>query len=663
MPFPNANCDIDCLSIKAEIYPATVGSGQVQIGLFREFDTKERRDVINCNLKIIVDALNQGLSGFLGMSSIADLSPGVQTHSNGAGVPVVTTLKNIYSSNGTLTGDRILDGDGNALLLGNLSLLQLQTSGSPGQITLDASGGVAILSTLTQNDANDNVLVINGSTGVIEQRDATTISGGSAVNIYNTNGTLTGARTVTGSSNALTFTGIGAFTISSTTLVLTVPAGGITLTNAPTSASDTTVLTRASGGGLTSRTAQSVADLANTLYSANGTLAADRTVTGNSKSLTISGVNVLTLGAGTVTVSSTSATSITAGTTMTLTASGGTLALNASGGSYQLVTVPPTSAGPSDKLLVRNTTTGAIEVRDVSTLTNLYNANGTLSGARTVTGGSNALTFTGLGAYSVSSTTVSVTGSSTFTASGTTMTISATSGAASLTGSTTAALTGTASTATITAGTNIVLTAGSNVVRLTNAPATGSSNAKLLTRNASTGDIELRDVSTLPSGGSGLITAIADTTTVDLVETSGTLTANIKFASDAGNQAKAGTGGVFVAGGVNSSAITGGANEVTALTGANSFSSIGGTEAQYYIDVDTDSLGGGSSLDLDTVLTGAPSSVFGTSATLNPFAYFSLNNTGASQNMTFTDHNGNVVTAAPGSRLTFQYDGTQWFVS
>ena len=151
---------------------------------------------------------------------------------------LVGTLTNIYNSDDTLTGNRVVTGANNELRFESLGKLiikshvngvdnvEFDVRSDPtfhGFIVKDHNTGVHMLACrnglVEISDAyflpgadgtNGQVLTTDGAGNVSFQTPATT------TNIYNTDGTLTSDRTLTGSLNALTFTDLRQFVVDAT---------------------------------------------------------------------------------------------------------------------------------------------------------------------------------------------------------------------------------------------------------------------------------------------------------------------------------------------------------------------------------------------------------------------------------------------------------------
>jgi len=131
------------------------------------------------------------------------------------------TPVNIYNSNGSLTSNRTLDGDGYSLTFD-------QIGGEFGvgadSINFAPASGKFRISSLNQG-IGTKALRYNPVTKLITYSDTT-----SSVNIYNSDGTLTGNRELDGDGNNLTFTAVKKFEFSGDSLYyLLDPAGNLRL--------------------------------------------------------------------------------------------------------------------------------------------------------------------------------------------------------------------------------------------------------------------------------------------------------------------------------------------------------------------------------------------------------------------------------------------------
>ena len=137
--------------------------------------------------------MNDNLKSYYYSSSFASnklvlYTTGSVSHSINLASLLDDTNTNIYNTDGTLEGARTVTLDIHDL-------------------TFDLSGGGnLVLNTLSAGDQT-SVLAYDSATGVITRMSTGSIpgQGGTGTNIYNTNGTLTSARTVTANTNNLTF--------------------------------------------------------------------------------------------------------------------------------------------------------------------------------------------------------------------------------------------------------------------------------------------------------------------------------------------------------------------------------------------------------------------------------------------------------------------------
>jgi hypothetical protein len=214
-------------------------------------------------------------------------------------------------------------------------------------------------------------------------------SGLTDTNIYNSNGTLTGNRTVNLSASTLTFS----HTANTANLVLSGGNVNIGFTGTPTnrltvsattdplriiglsSSTDNTLITTDANGVFHTLPVSAVTNI----YNSNGTLTGNRTVTLSTSTLTFShtaNTNNLVLSGGNVNIGFTGA------PTNRLTVSATTDPLRIIG-----------LTGASDNTLITTDSNGVFHTLPVSAVTNIYNSNGTLTGNRTVTLSTSTLTF------------------------------------------------------------------------------------------------------------------------------------------------------------------------------------------------------------------------------------------------------------------------------
>jgi len=253
---------------------------------------------------------------------------------------------NIYNGNGVLTSNRTLDGDTYELLFTNLAKFTLDnttevvvdsptTSFNSTDFTLTATNPYLVTSSTAASLEGSPLLALAPGTGkfgfaayafpptlsiaddgkVLQYDHGTTsfvmASAGVDTNIYTTNGTLTGARVLTGATNPLTFTGLSTFTLSAGALSITALTGATTFTSASTftinssldltlnvtgditvtqalnhdTAPDSIVALTGTGTGTLSyitpaELLTATGAVTNNIYAGNGTLASNRTVSG-----------------------------------------------------------------------------------------------------------------------------------------------------------------------------------------------------------------------------------------------------------------------------------------------------------------------------------------------------------------------------------------------
>ena len=238
-----------------------------------------------------------------------DPTTGLITHENTSVLPPTPTV-NIYNSNGSLTSNRTLTLGGFNLTINGIGAVTIVSSttltldSSLGAVNLGTStatsvnvgrsgisttlGGNVFASNLTLNNVQANYLAYNS---VTKQMFYGTLASLPSVNLYNTNGTLTSARTLTlGGFNLIT-TGMGNFDITNTGTVTIGPTsstiiGTVGQTNtirgnvflSDTTQNDTfnNVLVRDNG---TNQVYYRAASTLPNIYNTNGTLTSSRVVT------------------------------------------------------------------------------------------------------------------------------------------------------------------------------------------------------------------------------------------------------------------------------------------------------------------------------------------------------------------------------------------------
>lgn len=288
---------------------------------------------------------------------------------------------NLYTTNGTLTGNRIVDANFRDLSLTNVNVFDVRgrTSVVSGSLELDVrtpriSGAQAA--------ANQVFTLLDASTG---RSDFMPLPTPTDINIYANDGTLTADRTLTTGARLLTIQASGGGNLdfinynraryygSTNDLyssLLTSIASGGPLRIIPTggrNVGDLLSLTATSGDVAWSAPVN--------LYAVNGTLASDRTVQGNGRFL-----NLTNLAAGTLS----SVTSMIRGNTINIVTTNITAGTAVAG---QILTLADAS-------------TGRVEYSNAPTTggsVNIYNSNGSLTSGRTVSLAANTLLFAGPG--------------------------------------------------------------------------------------------------------------------------------------------------------------------------------------------------------------------------------------------------------------------------
>lgn len=280
-------------------------------------------------------------------------------NSSGVVVPAAPpTDTNIYNSDGALTDNR-------TVTLGASTLFFVGSTGSTLQFSAPSVAINGAQATISSSAITFNAtqFVSQGIQWLTTDNSGNIIpvAPPSSVNIYNSDGTLTGLRTITMGSNPLTFLGTNNFSIECTTLNLgmslatTVQLRGTTIINQ----------TGFVGGGnqyigvsTTGNLQVMPTPVITNIYNSDGSLSGNRNVTVGANTLTFSG------------------------------AVGSVFNLN-----IEKIYLGGFVGGGSRVLTIDNT--GLIGAAIISPV-NIYNTDGTLTGNRVVTVGANSLTFNGI---------------------------------------------------------------------------------------------------------------------------------------------------------------------------------------------------------------------------------------------------------------------------
>ena len=123
-------------------------------------------------------------------------------------VPTASYATNIFNSDGTLTGPRVLTANGNNFTFNATSSVSNVRFNLTDTATFEISGSNRVNIRGLSNTTRDNIIGINVSTGQLSYFNTSSIqnvvSASFAPNLYTTNGTLTGDRVVTlGANNQL----------------------------------------------------------------------------------------------------------------------------------------------------------------------------------------------------------------------------------------------------------------------------------------------------------------------------------------------------------------------------------------------------------------------------------------------------------------------------
>jgi len=290
---------------------------------------------------------------------------------------VISTI-NIYNTDGSLTGDRTLALNGHTLKFGSDPSAQIILNGSQeiyvsagSSVNLDApainigsiSHQLNILTNTTKFwgaafQGSQQYLTVN-SLGVVVPTSPPTDT-----NIYNSDGTLTGNRTVALGSSSLFFVG-------STGSTLQFSAPDITVNGAQATVSSSNITFDAAqfvGAGtqwLTTDNAGNIVPAAApaNIYNSNGLLTGNRIVTMGSSSLTFNGTSNFSIETGTIDLGLTSSTQLQLRATTFINQTGFI------GGGNQYIGV---------------NNSGQIIILPTPADTNIYNTDGTLTGNRTI---------------------------------------------------------------------------------------------------------------------------------------------------------------------------------------------------------------------------------------------------------------------------------------
>jgi len=119
---------------------------------------------------------------------------------------------NIYNSNGTLTGERTVDGDGNGLSFNSFRWFAVGADSI--QLSLNSDVFRIFGIPETQDTSTYKPLVLDPITGRVLQSSYWYGSGGSGVNIYNSNGTISEDRYVDGGEHRLQFNALQSFQVA-----------------------------------------------------------------------------------------------------------------------------------------------------------------------------------------------------------------------------------------------------------------------------------------------------------------------------------------------------------------------------------------------------------------------------------------------------------------
>ena len=321
------------------------------------------------NLTVCGDSEFQGNVTFDNLN-IDNLNPGPPNtflHTNPAAEVVWEPIDTEQSiTDNTTSGNVGLaydDGTNNITVTNTPTVQTLNATSSILTDTLNASDIVASNSLSGPLDPDN---INPGTDGQILSTVAgvtTWIDNTGSTNIYNSDGVLTSARILDGNGNIFRMINMGNTTI---------PGANLFLNTTPTANNtNTTVLVRNNATGLVQQ--RSVSTLPNdNIYNTDGIVNSDRVIDFDNHNSFIIGLNAIQVQSSIFDIQSD---------------------LNVAN-NFRLQT-PPTVSASNTSILTRNTSTGNVETRNLSTFpdTSIYNTDGTLTGNRIVDCDSNNIFF------------------------------------------------------------------------------------------------------------------------------------------------------------------------------------------------------------------------------------------------------------------------------
>ncbi|MEL6123483.1 MAG: tail fiber domain-containing protein [Bacteroidota bacterium] len=215
--------------------------------------------------------------------------------------------------------------------------------------------------------------------------------------IYNNDGTLTGDRTLTGASNDLTFTGLSDFDVTATdgvsfttdTVVVTGENRVSGLSDSDDAVAYNSIIGATADGTLINVDPADIlsTQIDSTIYNNDGTLTGDRTLTGASNDLTFTGLSDFDVSAADGVSFTTDTVAVT-----------GETRVSGLGDTDDGITYNSIVGATADGTLIN---IDASDILSTQTDSTIYNFDGTLTGDRTLTGGTNDLTFTDLSEFNI----------------------------------------------------------------------------------------------------------------------------------------------------------------------------------------------------------------------------------------------------------------------
>jgi len=263
----------------------------------------------------------------------------------------VDSLPTLYTTNGLMSSNRVLNGLTNDLAFNNIGTFNI------------SADTVTLGNTPPDDPAAIRLLTYESVSNEVRTRLVSSLPGGAGDgNIYDNNGTLAASRTLTGAGNNLSFNGLGTFTIGASSIVLTNTPGN-------NSSANVLLVRNPSTNQIQSRLADSLPNI----YNQSATLTGNRILSGGGNSLTVQTISTLAIGATAV-----------------------------------ALTNVPTLDNTATVILMRDVATGQLRTRTVASLPSgggsvdtLYNNDGTLNSTREVDCDGNDIRFENAGEFKI----------------------------------------------------------------------------------------------------------------------------------------------------------------------------------------------------------------------------------------------------------------------